>query len=47
MQLEVPSALQMGGNESPTYFCATKEPVWDITQISKSWSTQWKPLPHQ
>jgi hypothetical protein len=29
----VPSALQMGWNESPAFFCATTETVRDVSQM--------------
>jgi hypothetical protein len=32
LELVVPSALQMGWNESPAYFCATTETVQDVPQ---------------
>ncbi len=34
LRLVVPSALQMGWNESPAYFCATTETVRDIAQVN-------------
>ena len=38
----LPSALQMGWNESPAYFCATTETVRDVSQ---TWINQWTELP--
>jgi hypothetical protein len=38
----VPSALQMGWNESPAFFCATTETVRDVSQM---WIDQGTELP--
>jgi hypothetical protein len=42
VMIVVPSALQMGWNESPAYFCATTETVRDISQ---AWIDQKTELP--
>jgi hypothetical protein len=42
IKLVIPSALQMGWNESPAYFCATTETVRDISQ---AWIDERTPLP--
>jgi hypothetical protein len=42
MRLVVPSALQMGWNESPAYFCATTETARDVAQ---TWIDQKKKQP--
>jgi hypothetical protein len=36
-----PSALQMGWNESPAFFCATTETVRDVSQMWSSQPMQW------
>ena len=41
-QLVIPSALQMGWNESPAYFCAATETTRDISQ---AWIDQDTALP--
>jgi hypothetical protein len=38
----VPSALQMGWNDSPAFFCATSETVQDVSQM---WIDQGTELP--
>jgi hypothetical protein len=40
LRLVVPSALQMGWNESPAYFCATTETVRDVAQTWVDANTQ-------
>jgi hypothetical protein len=42
IQVVIPSALQMGWNESPAYFCATTKTVRDISQ---AWIDAKTPLP--
>jgi hypothetical protein len=42
IMIVVPSALQMGWNESPAYFCATTETVRDVSQ---AWIEHDTPLP--
>jgi hypothetical protein len=42
LRLVIPSALQMGWNESPAYFCAATETIWDIAQ---AWIDEKKQLP--
>jgi hypothetical protein len=42
IKVVIPSALQMGWNESPAYFCATTETVRDISQ---AWIDAETPLP--
>jgi hypothetical protein len=42
LRLVIPSALQMGWNESPAYFCAATETTRDIAQ---TWIDEEKPLP--
>jgi hypothetical protein len=42
IRLVIPSALQMGWNESPAYFCATTETARDVAQ---SWIDDSLPLP--
>jgi hypothetical protein len=43
IRLVIPSALQMGWNESPAYFCATTETARDIAQ---QWIDEKVPLPN-
>jgi hypothetical protein len=38
--VEVPSALQMGWNESPAFFCATTETVRDVSQMGVDQGTE-------
>jgi hypothetical protein len=42
VQLVIPSALQMGWNESPAYFCAATETTQDVAQ---AWIDEGKSLP--
>jgi hypothetical protein len=38
--LVIPSALQMGWNESPAYFCAATETTWDVAQAWIDWGKE-------
>jgi hypothetical protein len=44
--LVIPSALQMGWNKSPAYFCATTETVHDVAQtwIDAGTRQPWHPM---
>jgi hypothetical protein len=44
-RLVIPSALQMGWNESPAYFCATTETARDVAQTWIETSTKLPPHP--
>jgi hypothetical protein len=45
IQLVIPSALQMGWNESPAYFCAATETTRDIAQAWIDQNTDLPPHP--